>query len=194
MLGGGIELMRPLISIKPARISIKPARIAACAYVALTLPGLLPATAVGASAAQNVFGGAAQSSTQAATPTPAKGAVKVTTQVAKQSAAGAKFAPPVVKTAPSVARTPKTTATTTTTATTATQEASTGTSSSMIIALVLGVLLLGGIAFVIVRDARSVAPVVEGATGGTRNPEGRLRKRRAQAKAARRQRKRHRKR
>jgi hypothetical protein len=176
--------MRPLISIKSARI-------AACAYAALTLSVLLPASAVGAGAAQNVFGGAARSSTQAATPTPAKGAVKVTTQVAKQSAAGAKFAPPVVKTTPSVVRAPKTTATT---ATAATQEASTGTSSSMIIALVLGVLLLGGIAFVIVRDARSVAPVVEGATGGTRNPEGRLRKRRAQAKAARRQRKRHRKR
>ena len=68
------------------------------------------------------------------------------------------------------------------------------TSTPMILTLVVGVLVLGGIAFVIVRDARSAAPVVEGMTGGTRNPEGRLRKRRAQAKAARRQRKRHRKR
>jgi hypothetical protein len=65
----------------------------------------------------------------------------------------------------------------------------------MLLAVVAGVLVLGGIAFVIVRDARAAAPVVEGAmAGGTRNPEGRLRKRRAQAKAARRQRKRHRKR
>jgi hypothetical protein len=65
----------------------------------------------------------------------------------------------------------------------------------MIMAVVALFLVLGGIAYYILRDARSVAPVVEGAaTGGTRNPEGRLRKRRAQAKAARMQRKRHRKR
>lgn len=57
------------------------------------------------------------------------------------------------------------------------------------------VVLLGGIAFVIVRDARSVAPVADGGAsggGGSRNPEVRLRKRRAKAKAARRQRKRNR--
>lgn len=57
------------------------------------------------------------------------------------------------------------------------------------------VVLLLGIAFVIVRDARSAAPVTEGALssgGGSRNAEARLRKRRAQAKAARRQRKRNR--
>jgi hypothetical protein len=72
---------------------------------------------------------------------------------------------------------------------------SSGTSGVLILALVAGVLLLGGVAFVIVRDARSVAPVVEGAVpGGSRNPQARLRKRRAQAKAAKRQRKRHRKR
>lgn len=65
----------------------------------------------------------------------------------------------------------------------------------MIMAVVALFLVLGGIAFYILRDARSVAPVVEGGmTGGTRNPEGRLRKRRAQAKAARQQRKRHRRR
>ncbi len=63
----------------------------------------------------------------------------------------------------------------------------------MIFALIAAGLLLGGVAFVIVRDARSRAPVVEGAiTGGTRNPEARLRKRRARAKAARQQRKRNR--
>jgi hypothetical protein len=65
----------------------------------------------------------------------------------------------------------------------------------MIMAVVALFVVLGGIAFYILRDARSVAPVVESvATGGTRNPEGRLRRRRAQAKAAKQQRKRHRKR
>ncbi len=57
------------------------------------------------------------------------------------------------------------------------------------------VALLLGIAFVIVRDARSAAPVAEGALssgGGARSAEARLRKRRAKAKAARQQRKRNR--
>ncbi len=81
------------------------------------------------------------------------------------------------------------------TTSTGTREVSSGKSTSMFVVIIAAGLLLGGIAFVIVRDARSVAPVVEGlAMGGTRNPEGRLRRRRAQAKAARRQRKRHRKR
>ncbi len=64
----------------------------------------------------------------------------------------------------------------------------------VIVAVAAGALLLGGIAFVIVRDARSVAPVVEGGSGsgGSRSPEVRLRKRRAKAKAAKRQRKRNR--
>jgi len=53
--------------------------------------------------------------------------------------------------------------------------------------------LLLGIAFLIVRDARRVAPASdEMQTGGSRDPAARLRKRRAQAKAARRQRKRNR--
>jgi hypothetical protein len=65
----------------------------------------------------------------------------------------------------------------------------------MIMAVVALFVVLGGVAFYILHDARSVAPVVEGGmTGGTRNPEGRLRKRRARAKAARQQRKRHRRR
>jgi hypothetical protein len=88
----------------------------------------------------------------------------------------------------------------TATTTTATNEKqTTGSSSSipssiLIPALLAGVLLLGGIAFVIVRDARSVAPVAEGGTasGGSRNAEARLRKRRAKAKAAKQQRKRNR--
>jgi hypothetical protein len=70
---------------------------------------------------------------------------------------------------------------------------SSGLSPTLIFALVAGGVLLAGIAFVIVRDARSVAPVTEGAAaGGTRNPEARLRKRRARAKAARQQRKKNR--
>ncbi len=62
-------------------------------------------------------------------------------------------------------------------------------------AVVIGALLLMGIAFVIVRDARRVAPATEGelVEGSTpRHSEAALRKRRAKAKAARRQRKRNR--
>jgi hypothetical protein len=88
-------------------------------------------------------------------------------------------------------------ATATTTAASGKTETETGSSSIpgglLIAGVAAGILLLGGIAFVIVRDARSAAPVVEGsAAGGSRNPEARMRKRRAQAKAAKRQRKRNR--
>jgi hypothetical protein len=70
---------------------------------------------------------------------------------------------------------------------------SSGTGTVLILSLLAGGLLLGGIAFVIVRDARTAAPVVEGATpGGSRNQQTRLRKRRAKARAAKRQRKRNR--
>lgn len=182
--------MRPSIPIKASRpIRDRPA---ACAYAALALSllVLLPAAPAGASEAGNLFGGAAQSSTQAAKP--ASGVGRVATQAAKQPSAGAKLSTQVPKVTPQVTSTPNV-ATSTTAA--STQESSSKTSTTMITALVAGILVLGGIAFVIVRDARSVAPVVDGlVTGGTRNPEGRLRKRRAQAKAARRQRKRHRKR
>ena len=102
---------------------------------------------------------------------------------------------PAVKVKTAAAPAAATPTTTPTTATTATTETSSTTSTPMIMAVVALFVVLGGIAFYILRDARSVAPVVEGAaTGGTRNPEGRLRKRRAQAKAAKQQRKRHRKR
>jgi hypothetical protein len=58
---------------------------------------------------------------------------------------------------------------------------------------IAGVLLLGGIAFLIVRDARSVAPVGDGLVGGSvQDKAARQRKRRAKAKAARQQRKRNR--
>jgi hypothetical protein len=62
----------------------------------------------------------------------------------------------------------------------------------ILLALVAAIALLVGIAFVIVRDARRVAPVEDGAlTGGAaRDTAAQMRKRRAKAKAARRQRKR----
>lgn len=148
---------------------------------------LLPVAPAGASEAANVFGGGAQSSARSAKP--ASGVGRAATPAAK----GAAGAPKVTtKVAPQVTSTPKVTSST---ATTSTQESSSASGTTMLAAVIAGVLVLGGIAFVIVRDARSVAPVVDGmAAGGTRNPEGRLRKRRAQAKAARIQRKRHRKR
>lgn len=59
------------------------------------------------------------------------------------------------------------------------------------------VILLGGIAFVVVRDARSHAPIPEGGPGAVGSSsrvhsESHLRRRRAKAKAARQQRKRNR--
>jgi hypothetical protein len=94
-----------------------------------------------------------------------------------------------------------TTVTTTPTATTPTTETSTKESephnSRSVILVIAGaaVLLLSGVAFVIVRDARKMAPTseVEFAEGSTpRHSEAALRKRRAKAKAARQQRKRNR--
>jgi hypothetical protein len=88
---------------------------------------------------------------------------------------------------------------TSTTATTATGKQETESSSSslpsalVILGVAAAVVLLGGIAFVIVRDAHSVAPVVEGSSsGGSRDARAQLRRRRAKAKAARQQRKRNR--
>ena len=87
-------------------------------------------------------------------------------------------------------------ATTQTTATTSATSTSSGTSTSILVPIfAVGGLLLGGIAFFIVRDARSVAPAGDG-LGGTGNAAQeravRHRKRRAKAKAARQQRKRNR--
>jgi hypothetical protein len=63
----------------------------------------------------------------------------------------------------------------------------------LVFALIAAVALLAGIAYLIVRDARSVAPVGDGLGGGSAsNSAARMRKRRAKAKAARRQRKRNR--
>lgn len=64
----------------------------------------------------------------------------------------------------------------------------------MIFALICAVALLVGIAYMILRDARSMAPVGDGpiGAGAAGNSAAKLRKRRAKAKAARRQRKRNR--
>jgi ABC-type Fe3+ transport system permease subunit len=84
--------------------------------------------------------------------------------------------------------------TTSTTPTTSSVETNRSNSTTVVVlALVAAIALLIAIAFVIVRDARRVAPVTDGNSGGSvRDPAARLRKRRAQAKAARRQRKRNR--
>ncbi|HWX75512.1 MAG TPA: hypothetical protein VNZ05_09405 [Solirubrobacteraceae bacterium] len=88
---------------------------------------------------------------------------------------------------------------TTTQRTTRTQASESGGTSNAKILLFVGfvaaAVLLGGIAFLIVRDARRVAPagdadLVEGRTRS--DAAARVRRRRAQAKAARRQRKRNR--
>jgi hypothetical protein len=90
---------------------------------------------------------------------------------------------------------PETTTTTKSTAATQGSTYSSGLSGVLILGVAAGGLLLAGIAFVIVRDARSVAPVVEGASmRGSRNPQARLRKRRAKAKIAKRHRKKNRRR
>jgi hypothetical protein len=88
-----------------------------------------------------------------------------------------------------------TTPTTTTTATTGTTAEAKNSNSVIFIGLGAAVALLVGIGFVIVRDARRVAPAgaedtVEGGSG--RDMAARHRRRRAKAKAARAQRKKNR--
>jgi hypothetical protein len=85
--------------------------------------------------------------------------------------------------------------TTPTTSTSSGTSTSGGVSTGVLLPIfIVGAILLGGIAFFIVRDARSVAPVVDGFgdAGSAQERAARLRKRRAKAKAARRQRKRNR--
>jgi hypothetical protein len=88
-----------------------------------------------------------------------------------------------------------------TTASTATKEASTSGSNAntgtvLVLGLIAAAVLIGGIAFLIMRDAHRVAPVPEGQLTGVgrpaRDPAVTMRKRRAKAKAARAQRKRNR--
>jgi hypothetical protein len=92
------------------------------------------------------------------------------------------------------------TATTASTASTESSASSTASNSNtgtvLLLALVAGAALIGGIAFMILRDAHRVAPVPDGQVTGAgrsaRDPAATMRKRRAKAKAARRQRKRNR--
>jgi hypothetical protein len=75
-----------------------------------------------------------------------------------------------------------------------TSGSSTSAPGTLVFAGIAAAVLLGGIAFLIVRDARGVAPAGEGPAGGLSASARRaqLRRRRARAKAARRQRKRNR--
>jgi hypothetical protein len=87
-----------------------------------------------------------------------------------------------------------------TTSTGSTEPLSSSSSSSLSTVMLVGLIaaggLIAGIAFLIMRDARSVAPVPEGQVTGVarsgRDPAATMRRRRAKAKAARRQRKRNR--
>jgi hypothetical protein len=78
------------------------------------------------------------------------------------------------------------------------QSSTSGSSSStvLLLSLIAAGVLLAGIAFVILRDARRVAPVPDGQVGASGRPARdtavQMRKRRARAKAARQQRKRNR--
>jgi hypothetical protein len=90
-----------------------------------------------------------------------------------------------------------TTPTTTKTESTATTTTSnTNTSSVLLLGLIAAGALIAGIAFMILRDARRMAPIPDGqvtAEGrSARDVAAMMRKRRAKAKAARRQRKRNR--
>jgi len=84
------------------------------------------------------------------------------------------------------------TAATPTTATGTTAESTSNSSGVLLIAGAAALLLLGGIAFLIMRDARSVAPAGDGLLGkggSGHDTAAMMRKRRAKAKAARKQRK-----
>jgi hypothetical protein len=86
----------------------------------------------------------------------------------------------------------ETTPTQTTTTAAATETSNSSSGGVLVIAGAAAVLLLGGIAFLIMRDARSVAPAGDGLLGkggSGHDTAAMMRKRRAKAKAARRQRK-----
>jgi uncharacterized protein HemX len=88
-----------------------------------------------------------------------------------------------------------TTPTQTTTTPASTSSSTSNSGSLLFVGAGVAIVLLGGIAFVIVRDARRVAPAAEAklADAGSRgNSAARMRRRRARAKAARQQRKRNR--
>jgi hypothetical protein len=86
----------------------------------------------------------------------------------------------------------ETTPTETTTTTTTSAASTSNSKGTILLAGAAALLLLGGIAFLIVRDARSVAPAGDGLLGkggSGHDTAAMMRKRRAKAKAARRQRK-----
>lgn len=75
------------------------------------------------------------------------------------------------------------------------EETTHNSSSTVAIVIAIGGVLLAGVAFVIVRDARRWAPAADAElvdAGGSRHSPAALQKRRAKAKAARKQRKRNR--
>jgi hypothetical protein len=87
------------------------------------------------------------------------------------------------------------TQTTASTATTESSSSSGSDSTTLVLGVVAAAVLIGGIAFAIVRDARRVAPAGDGRLAearSARDTAAMLRRRRAKAKAARRQRKRNR--
>lgn len=89
----------------------------------------------------------------------------------------------------------ETTPTQTTASTATTESSSSSDSTTLVLGVAAAVVLIAGIAFAIVRDARRVAPAGDGQLGEsspTRDSAARLRRRRAKAKAARQQRKRNR--
>lgn len=93
----------------------------------------------------------------------------------------------------STATTPTTPKTVSTASTTTTSN--TNTSGVLLLGLIAAGALITGIAFMILRDARRVAPVPDGQMAAgrpARDVAAMMRKRRAKAKAARRQRKRNR--
>jgi hypothetical protein len=89
----------------------------------------------------------------------------------------------------------ETSSTSSTSATSTTSKEPTNSNGVLLLALGAAVVVLSGVAFVIVRDARRVAPANEADVVEARSAHDtavRLRKRRAKAKAARQQRKRNR--
>jgi hypothetical protein len=146
-------------------------------------------------------GASAVSTSAAGASTSAAGASTSAAGASKPSTAATTTGSPIGEPFKGAAETtPQTTATTTasTTATTTGETNSTeptNSKSTVLIGLAAAILLLVGIAFVIARDARRVAPAVEGEdelaeARSARDRAVMLQKRRARAKAARQQRKR----
>jgi hypothetical protein len=126
---------------------------------------------------------------QGATTTPKSGAATIVPQVGKGGKTTGK-----TTTLPGNIKLPSNIQTAVRTAGTASSSSS-DTSTLLVLALVAAVALLGGIAFVIVRDAHGILPAGDGPSNGrgsASNSPTQIRKRRARAKAARAQRKRNR--